>query len=326
MRFSKHFCLETLIKTAHSLKQTPLQCCMLKTLTVIAREQDAQALFNTLDELGACGLSLEDADQGTDAEQPIFGEPSAVPNDEPQYWARNKLVAYFDNAQTLAAALTAVQAFEHSVQEVAQQDWVHLTQAQFSPIEITPHLWIVPSWHKQAAAHDLPSDALQIELDPGLAFGTGSHPTTRLCLQWLAQAQLSGKSVLDYGCGSGILAIAAAKLGAGTLVGIDIDPQAIVAANQNAQVNDCAQIAFGTTALLEHDTRRFDVVVANILSNPLKLLASLLAARTQQQLVLSGILERQTGEIAAAYAPWIALSVWRAQEGWVCMAGTAQRL
>jgi ribosomal protein L11 methyltransferase len=292
---------------------------MLKALTVIAHEDDAQALFNTLDELGASGLSLEDADQGTANERPIFGEPSAAPADEPQYWSRSKLVAYFEDDAALKAALAAVQHLDHHVQDVADQDWVRQTQAQFSPIEITPHLWIVPSWHKQAAAHDLPADALQIELDPGLAFGTGSHPTTRLCLQWLAQASLQGTSVLDYGCGSGILAIAAAKYGAHEVVGVDIDPQAIVAAQHNAQVNACPHIQWGATELLEHDARRFEVVVANILANPLKLLASLLAARTRQHLVLSGILERQAEEITAVYAPWLPLSVWRAHEGWVCM-------
>jgi ribosomal protein L11 methyltransferase len=293
----------------------------LTTLTVTVAEDQAEALFNALDELGASGLSLEDADAGTDHEQPIFGEPSAAPADEPQYWQRSKIVAFFDDAAALAQARALVKNLPHHIAPVQEQDWVRQTQAQFAPIEITPRLWIVPSWHKEAAAHDLPTDALQIELDPGLAFGTGSHPTTRLCLQWLAQTNLRNKSVLDYGCGSGILAIAAAKFGATPAVGVDIDPQAIVAAKHNAQVNDCAHITFGTTELMQTNARRFDVVVANILSNPLKLLASLLAARTQGDLVLSGILARQADEIAAAYAPWIKLDVWRAHEGWVCMAG-----
>ncbi|MFM2399425.1 MAG: hypothetical protein RL341_1582 [Pseudomonadota bacterium] len=298
------------------------------SLTVIANEDQAEALFNALDDLGASGLSLEDAQAGTESETPIFGEPSAAPADEPRYWNRSKLIAYFEDEAALAAALTAVQGFDHQVEEVAEQDWVRQTQAQFEPIEITPRLWIVPSWHREAAAHHLPTDAIQIELDPGLAFGTGSHPTTRLCLQWLAQADLQGKSVLDYGCGSGILAIAAAKLGAAPVVGTDIDAQAITAAQFNAQNNGVGGIAFGLPEMMQQDmqqnTRVFDVVVANILSNPLKLLASLLAGRTGQMLVLSGILERQADEITAAYAPWIDMQVWRAHDGWVCMVGRAR--
>jgi ribosomal protein L11 methyltransferase len=301
---------------------------MLKSLTVIANEDQAEALFNALDELGASGLSLEDAQAGTESETPIFGEPSAAPADEPRYWNRSKLIAYFEDEAALKTALAAVQGFEHSVQEVPEQDWVRQTQAQFEPIEITPQLWIVPSWHRKAAAHGLPTDAVQIELDPGLAFGTGSHPTTRLCLQWLAQAELKGKSLLDYGCGSGILAIAAAKLGAQSVVGTDIDAQAITAAQFNAQNNEAGGIAFGLPEMMQQDmqqnTRVFDVVVANILSNPLKLLASLLAGRTGQTLVLSGILERQADEITAAYAPWIDMQVWRAHDGWVCMVGRAR--
>jgi ribosomal protein L11 methyltransferase len=297
---------------------------MLKSLTIIANEDQAEALFNALDELGASGLSLEDAQAGTESETPIFGEPSAAPADEPRYWNRSKLIAYFEDEAALAAALAVVQGFEHSVQEVAEQDWVRQTQAQFEPIEITPQLWIVPSWHREAAADDLPTDAIQIELDPGLAFGTGSHSTTRLCLQWLAQAELNGKSVLDYGCGSGILAIAAAKFGAAPVVGTDIDAQAITAAQFNAQNNSVGGIAFGLPEIMQQDARVFDVVVANILSNPLKLLASLLASRAGQTLVLSGILERQADEITAAYAPWIDMQVWRAHDGWVCMVGQAR--
>jgi ribosomal protein L11 methyltransferase len=297
----------------------------LTALTVTVAEDQAESLFNALDELGASGLSLEDADAGTALEQPIFGEPSAAPADEPQYWQRSRIVAFFDDAAALAQARALVKDLPHHIAPVQDQDWVRQTQAQFAPIEVTPRLWIVPSWHKEAAAHELPADALQIELDPGLAFGTGSHPTTRLCLQWLAQTDLRNKSVLDYGCGSGILAIAAAKFGAVPVVGVDIDPQAVVAADHNAQVNDCPAICFGTTEIMQADARRFDVVVANILSNPLKLLASLLAARTQGELVLSGILERQADEIAAAYAPWLAMSVWRAQDGWVCMHGRVRR-
>ena len=161
---------------------------------------------------------------------------------------------------------------------------------------------------------------IRIELDPGLAFGTGSHPTTHLCLAWLETDMPAGATLLDYGCGSGILAIAARKLGAGATLAVDIDPQAVQSTVDNAAVNRVELSAMLPDGLPEGG---FQVVVANILSNPLKVLAPMLAARVAPggHLVLSGVLERQAEEVAAAYAPWIAMSVWRAREGWVCLHG-----
>lgn len=288
----------------------------------IALEQ-AEALSDTLMELGALSVSVEDADEGTDAEQPLFGEPGMEPGTNA--WQHSRVVALLD-ADTDPAQLVQQLAEQleidlpnYQTRSVADQDWVRLTQSQFEPIPIGKRIWVVPSWHQ---APD--PDALILELDPGLAFGTGSHPTTRLCMEWLeAHAKLGG-TVLDYGCGSGILAMVAAKMGAAEVLGVDIDPQAIESAQQNAQRNHC-RIAFylPDQFALVADGRKFDTVIANILSSPLKLMAPLLSGRVAPggALVLSGVLARQAQEVAAAYAPFIQLSVWAEHEGWVALAG-----
>jgi ribosomal protein L11 methyltransferase len=288
----------------------------------IALEQ-AEALSDTLMELGALSVSVEDADEGTDAEQPLFGEPGMEPGTNA--WQHSRVVALLD-ADTDPAQLVQQLAEQleidlpnYQTRSVADQDWVRLTQSQFEPIPIGKRIWVVPSWHQ---APD--PDALILELDPGLAFGTGSHPTTRLCMEWLeAHAKLGG-TVLDYGCGSGILAMVAAKMGAAEVLGVDIDPQAIESAQQNAERNHCS-IAFYVPDqfALVAAGRQFDTVVANILSSPLKLMAPLLSGRVAPggALVLSGVLARQAQEVAAAYAPFIQLSVWAEHEGWVALAG-----
>jgi ribosomal protein L11 methyltransferase len=202
---------------------------------------------------------------------------------------------------------------------VEEQDWVRLTQSQFDPIQIGKNIWVVPSWHQ--APHP---EALILELDPGLAFGTGSHPTTKLCMEWLEAHAPHGLSVLDYGCGSGILAMVAKKLAAADVVGVDIDLQAIDSARYNSERNHCGIAyhlpeAFSNT----YGNATFDVVVANILSNPLKLMAPMLSGRVASDgsLILSGVLARQAEEVIAAYAPFIQLSVWAEHEGWVALAG-----
>ncbi len=288
----------------------------------IALEQ-AEALSDTLMELDALSVSVEDADEGTDAEQPLFGEPGMEPTTSA--WQHSRVVALLsaetDHAQLMQQAATqlGIALPNYQTRSVADQDWVRLTQSQFEPIPIGKRIWVVPSWHQ---APD--PDALILELDPGLAFGTGSHPTTRLCMEWLEENARPGATVLDYGCGSGILAMVAAKMGAAEVLGVDIDPQAIESAQQNAERNHCS-IAF---YLPDHfaqvaNGRQFDTVVANILSSPLKLMAPLLAGRVAPggALVLSGVLARQAEEVAAAYVPFIQLSVWAEHEGWVALAG-----
>lgn len=281
---------------------------------------DAEALSEALFDLGALSVSVEDADADTPEEQPLFGEPGHEPTR--LAWNRSRVVALLaddaDPALLVAAAaneigLSPVPAY--TVREVEEQDWVRVTQSQFEPIHIGEHIWVVPSWH------DAPEpDAVVLELDPGLAFGTGSHPTTRLCMEWLEQHVQPGERALDYGCGSGILAIVAKKLGAGETVGVDIDPNAVEASRYNAERNHV-----DATFALPDDAPQgtFDLVVANILSNPLKLMSAMLCARVRPggRLILSGVLERQAEEVAAAYASAIPLTVWRARDGWVCLHG-----
>lgn len=286
----------------------------------IAQEQ-AEAWSDALFDLGALSVSVEDADADTPDEQPLFGEPGLEPTR--LAWNRSRVVALFDEetdpALVVAAAANALNVDPvpaYVLRTVEDQDWVRLTQSQFEPIRVGEKIWVVPSWHEAPEP-----DAVILELDPGLAFGTGSHPTTRLCMQWLEQNVRAGETVLDYGCGSGILAIVAKKLGAGDTVGIDIDPNAVEASRYNAERNRVTA-SFALPESVSETT--YDLVVANILSNPLKLMAAMLSARVRPggRLILSGVLERQADEVAAAYAPWIAMSVWRSEDGWVCLHGT----
>lgn len=280
----------------------------------------AEPLCDALIELGALSASIEDADAGTADEQPQFGEPGTPTTPG---WQRSRVLALCESDTDVSELLrVACQQLgvppirDFSVTALAEQNWVQLTQAQFDPIQISGRLWIVPSWHESPD----PS-AINLVLDPGMAFGTGSHPTTRLCLEWLGKTVTPGCSVFDYGCGSGILAIAAGKLGAREVRGLDIDPQAVEAARANAERNavmadfvDGSQPIDGT----------YDVVVANILSNPLRVLAPAICALVRPaggQLALSGILREQADEIIAVYAPWIALTVADVGEDWVCLSG-----
>ena len=278
-----------------------------------------------VDELDALSVSVADADAGTAAEQALFGEPGLPAPKEG--WQRSDLTALFDTeaAATEAATLLRAQDWATSMvvlalRPVADQDWVRLTQSQFAPVEITPSFWIVPSWHDAPAAAKT-----VIRLDPGLAFGTGTHPTTRMCLRWTAQhapALAPGwRRVLDYGCGSGILAIGAALHGARGVDAVDIDAAAVTATEANAQANG-VQLAAG---LPERASGMYPLVLANILASPLKLLAPLLAGHVAPggHLVLAGILDRQADELQAAYVPWLALQVTDSEDGWILM--TARR-
>lgn len=279
----------------------------------------AEALADALLEHGALAVSIEDADAGTPNESPQFGEPGSLTRPG---WDRSRVVA-LTAANTDAARLIAACAKQaglatsppYTQEAVAEQDWVRVTQAQFEPIRVSARLWIVPSWH------DAPDpEAMVLVLDPGMAFGTGSHPTTRLCLEWLERSVTPGLSVLDYGCGSGILAIASARLGAAEVVGVDIDEQAVIASRSNAERN-------GVSARFQDSGRelngQFDLVVANILANPLKVLAPAICGHVRRggRLALSGILSEQTGDLIAAYAPYLPLHLADTRDGWVCLAG-----
>ena len=286
-------------------------------LSLLCPQDRVEDVSDALDALDALSVSVEDADAHTDAEQALFGEPGMPPPQEG--WMRSKVLALFHEAHQAQEAATLLQAQDFFAQcavvgwqEVPEQDWVRLTQSQFAPVEITSDFWIVPTWHQA------PVQAVHtIQLDPGLAFGTGTHPTTRMCLRWIAGHRGAYRRVLDYGCGSGILAIGAAKFGASEVVGVDIDAAAVQATHDNAQANRVVVRA----GMPEAAQGTFDLVLANILATPLKVLAPLLCAHVAPggHLVLAGILERQEQELIDAYAPYATLTVVDREEGWILM-------
>ncbi len=280
-------------------------------------QAQVEVLSEALEALDALSVSVEDADAHTEAEQALFGEPGMPP---PQAgWERSSITALFaqhEQAEDAARLLQAQDFFAGcevlGLQAVADQDWVRLTQSQFTPVEITADFWIVPTWHEP------PTAAKRfIRLDPGLAFGTGTHPTTRMCLRWIARHDLTGQRVLDYGCGSGILAIGAAMHAAAQVEGVDIDEAAVTATHLNAEANR-VQVHTGLPDLAQG---LYDTVLANILATPLKVLAPLLCSHVRPggSLVLAGILERQAEELKQAYAPYVRLEVSDTEDGWVLM-------
>jgi ribosomal protein L11 methyltransferase len=291
---------------------------VLEALSFDAAADAAQRWADALLDAGALSVDVTDPHAGTPAETALYVESgeSGAP-----FWPVSRLTALFNTGVEAEAALASAAAgLDESVPvhrraAISDIDWVRETQAQFVPIRVTDQMWIVPSWREPVDKR-----AINIVLDPGLAFGTGSHATTHLCLRWLAANVERGASVLDYGCGSGILAIAAAKLGAGAVTGVDVDPQAIAASRANAEANGVAAEFCFPDAL---PALAVDVVVANILANPLELLAPLLAGRVRAEgrIVLSGILEAQAERVAAAYARWFNIAPWGSADGWTALAG-----
>ena len=287
-------------------------------ITINVNDAVAERLADALMEHGALSAAIEDAYAGTENEQAIFGEPG-MPTE--QIWQQSKVIALFGENDDAAAMIQAasqacgLKDLAYTSEILADQDWVRLTQAQFDPIQISERLWITPSWHEAPN-----SNAVNLQLDPGLAFGTGSHPTTRLCLKWLDTRLKGGESVLDYGCGSGILTIAALKLGAGSAVGVDIDEQAIRASKDNAAQNNVDAQFYLPDGLPQG---QFDIVVANILANPLRMLGEMLAARTKQggRIVLSGLLDEQVEELSDIYRQWFNIEPAEIDEGWARLSG-----
>ena len=293
---------------------------MMFELGLVCPEASVTDISEALEALDALSVSVEDADAQSEAEQALFGEPGMPPPKEA--WQSSKVVALFakEVAAQDAERLLFVQDFftncqSLGVRPVEDQDWVTLTQSQFQPVEITSDFWIVPTWHEP------PAQAKRfIRLDPGLAFGTGTHPTTRMCLRWIASQVTPSVRVLDYGCGSGILAIAIALHGAQSVDAVDIDEAAIASTLLNAKAN-------GVTLHAGHSelaVGAYDTVLANILATPLKVLAPLLCSHVKPtgHLVLAGILERQAQELQLAYAPYCKLQVSDQEDGWILMTAT----
>ena len=284
-----------------------------------ADSDDAERWSDALIAAGALSVDLADSSTGTEAELAPYGAPAA---EQERLWAKSRLTALFAGGCNVRSALGAAagaigQAVPpYSIEEIADADWVRVARAQFEPLHVTGDLWIVPSWREPVDAR-----ALNLRIDPGLAFGTGSHPTTHLCLRWLAERPPRGAQVLDYGCGSGILAITAAKLGAATVTGVDVDAQAIAVSRANAEANGVSA-SFGAPEQIG-EASLFDVVIANILADPLELLAPLLDARVRNggSICLSGILESQAPGLIAVYSRWFNIDVWSKEEAWVALTG-----
>jgi len=295
----------------------------LHELVLVCREDDVETVSDALMEIDALAVSVEDADADTDVEQALFGEPG-MPAPKAG-WQRSAVKALFNTEAEATEAVTLLLAQDwaadvhvQTIQQIEEQDWVRLTQSQFAPVDITPNFWIVPSWHEAPAAA-----TTIMRLDPGLAFGTGTHPTTRMCLRWIAHHADAAKGwdrVLDYGCGSGILAIGAALFGARGIDAVDIDPAAVTSTLANAEANGVTLNA----GLPDAARGAYPLVLANILATPLKLLAPLLCGHMAKgaHLVLAGILERQAEELQAAYAPWVQLEVSDREDGWILMTAT----
>ncbi|OGI46688.1 MAG: ribosomal protein L11 methyltransferase [Candidatus Muproteobacteria bacterium RBG_16_65_34] len=278
-------------------------------------KDEAERLAACLEECGAIAVTLEDA-----ADEPVF----EIAWERPPIWSAVRLTALFPEYADVEAVLAQVaQALGHEVAGhqtdlLADQDWACSWMAHYKPLQVGHNLWVCPSWRT-------PPDptAINIVLDPGLAFGTGDHPTTALCLEWLSEQALAGKTVLDYGCGSGILAIAALKLGAKEAYAVDIDPQALAVTHQNAARNAVAE---RLRVLPPEDLApefAADIVVANILAGALIELAPQLKGRARPggRLALSGILAEQADEVRVQYAPEFAFET-RPDHGWVLLAGT----
>lgn len=290
-----------------------------QSVRIVTPGAQAEKLADTLLDFGALSVGVEDANEGTEQSQLIVGEPGAAN----AVWHESVVAALFDEdtaidavLQDVAGALSTDPFRSVIVERVHERDWVRETQAQFQPIQVTRRLWVIPSWHAVPVEAEIP-----LLLDPGLAFGTGTHPTTQLVLAWLESMVGGGETVLDYGCGSGILAIAAMKLGASQAIGVDIDPQAVETSRANARVNGI-DASFCTADQALPDCA--DVIVANILANPLIMLAPILAAHAKPgaRLALSGVLDTQADAVISAYGPWFDLARTGMAEGWVCLSGS----
>jgi len=275
----------------------------------------AAVLEDQLLELGAVSVTFMDAE-----DQPIF-EPDLGTT---PLWTHTHLLALFEDGTDADAVLAQLKLQrggelpEYQVERIEDQDWERSWMDNFHPMRFGRRLWIVPSWHEAPEP-----DAVNLLLDPGLAFGTGTHPTTALCLEWLDGQELSGCRVLDFGCGSGILGIAALLLGAESALGTDIDPQALEASLDNAGRNGLPADAFPVYLPADLPPQPADVVVANILAGPLVQLAPTITdlVKSGGRLALSGILAEQAEEVRAAYADAFDLDPTAEKDGWVRISG-----
>ncbi len=286
-------------------------------LTFYSTKDDAEKLAELLSECGSAAVTLQDA-----ADQPLYEPP---PGSTP-LWQRTNVVGLFDESQTAEAVVQQLAAKwsgelpEYRSEILADQAWERAWMDGFKPMCFGKRIWIVPSWSEPPQ-----SEAVNILLDPGLAFGTGTHPTTRLCLEWLDAHEINDTTVIDYGCGSGILAIAAALLDAEQVVAVDNDPQALLATEENARRNGVEKRI--NCYLPQHVPHiSAELLLANILAGPLLELAPRLSGlvRENGNIVLSGILPEQATAISNAYTPWFTMQSPVEHDGWVRLTGKKQ--
>ena len=288
-------------------------------LQIPADPDTADQLEDLLMEMGSDAVSMEDA-----ADQPLYEpDPGTTP-----LWSQTTVTGLFQSDRDIEQLCSDIRdAWHQQTQQtlaeidvtlVEDKDWERAWMDDFHPLRFGERLWIVPSWH------DAPDpDAANLLLDPGLAFGTGTHPTTALCLQWLDGQDVDGKQVIDYGCGSGILGLAALLLGAKHVIGVDTDPQALEASRENARRNNVEDDRLDLYLPGSDPDTQADVMLANILAQPLIGLAPRLAAltRTGGSLVLSGILSNQAREVMEAYEPWFIMDEPEQKEEWIRLTG-----
>ncbi|MCW9023550.1 MAG: 50S ribosomal protein L11 methyltransferase [Gammaproteobacteria bacterium] len=277
--------------------------------------EQADHLAELLEKAGSSAVTMQDA-----ADQPLFEPPLGTT----PLWNLTWVCGLFEADANMDAVLKQIKNScadrtlpPHQLNPLEDKDWVRAWMDSFKPMSFGQRLWICPSNHTPPEP-----DAVNIMLDPGLAFGTGTHPTTAMCLSWLDANPPENKDVIDYGCGSGILAIAACKLGAQKAIAIDNDPQALIATRENAKANQVTDLI--QTCLPEDaPTASVDLLLANILAGPLHELAPLLAERVkpQGQIVLSGILQTQADELIQTYSQFFTIQLWRQEEDWVCLSG-----
>ena len=288
-------------------------------LQIPADPDNADQLEDLLMEMGCGAVSMEDA-----ADQPLYEpDPGTTP-----LWSQTTVTGLFDSDRDIEQLCADIRdAWHQQTQQalpeievtlVEDKDWERAWMDNFQPLKFGERLWIVPSWHE---APD--PDAANLMLDPGLAFGTGTHPTTALCLEWLDGQDVQGKQVIDYGCGSGILGLAALLLGANLVIGVDTDPQALEASRENARRNGVDDSKLALYLPEDEPDKQADVMLANILAQPLIGLAPHLASRTRPggDLVLSGILSNQVREVVAAYEPWFVMDEPEQREEWIRLTG-----
>ncbi|WP_394176979.1 50S ribosomal protein L11 methyltransferase [Thalassotalea litorea] len=285
-------------------------------LRLAANEETAEKYSDWLSACGAQAVTFVDAQ-----DTPIY-EP--LPGDEVTYWSNTVVMGLYDASHDMENVISYLQSIHpdkqdmrYKLEQLEDKDWEREWMDNFHPMKFGERLWICPSWR------EVPDpDAVNVMLDPGLAFGTGTHPTTALCLTWLDSLDLTGKTVVDFGCGSGILSLAALKLGAERVIGIDIDPQALQASKANAQRNG---VADRLSLYLPEDqpSLQADIVVANILAGPLKELATIITSYAKRDglLALSGILEEQGEALSQVYSQYCQMNPITVKDEWVRLDG-----